>query len=134
MQNRSMETSPFEVRAASGSLRSSTDLVVAHVWTAEGIVAGPATNGAQLLHLSVAVCVLNDIYREAQRLGIDITGVAVVADGGFDSDWRTTGIRYSVEVDSPAPGDEIDQLIAVVDQLAEIPRVIRAGGAVARTA
>ena len=49
-------------------------------------MAAPAANGAQLLHLSVALCVLNDTYREASRLGIEIDGVAVEADGGFDDE------------------------------------------------
>lgn len=103
-----------------------------HVWTDEGVVAGPAGNGAQLLHLSVALCVLNDTYREAERLGIAIAGVAVEADGGFDDDWRSTGVTYSVTLDSSAPAEDLARLGAVVDEVAEIPRALRAGAAVGR--
>ena len=38
--------------------------------------AAPAANGGQLMHLSVALCVLNDTCREAERLGIEVDGVA----------------------------------------------------------
>jgi uncharacterized OsmC-like protein len=95
-------------------------------------VAGAPANGAQALHLSVALCVLNDLYREAARLGIEVAGVVVEADGGFDEDWRSTGISYTVEIDSPASEEEQAHLLRVVDDVAEVPRAIRAGAAVTR--
>lgn len=127
-----MELSPFGVRATAGTLRDTDGVVLHHTWTDEGVVAGPAGNGAQLLHLSVALCVLNDTYREAERLGVDLAGIVVEADGGFDDDWRSTGIAYSVTLDSRALAADLDRLRAVVDEVAEIPRAIRAGAAVAR--
>lgn len=127
-----MDLSPFGVRAGAGSLRPSDGVVLEHTWTAEGVVAGPATNGAQLLHLSVAVCVLNDTYREARRLGIEVNGVAVSADGAFDDDWRSTGIVYEHTVDSPAPDEQVQELVAAVDVVAEIPQVLRRGASVTR--
>jgi uncharacterized OsmC-like protein len=133
-QNPRMDLSPLGVRATAGTLRDAEGVMLQHTWTEEGVVAGPAGNGAQLLHLSVALCVLNDTYREAERLGIDVAGVAVEADGGFDDEWRSTGIAYSVTLDSQAPAADLDRLRAVVDEVAEIPRAIRAGAAVARRA
>lgn len=106
--------------------------MLAHAWTRAGVVAGPAANGAQLFHLSVALCVLNDTYREAERLGIAVDGIAVEADGGFDDQWRSTGVEYAVAVDSSAPTQELQRLHEVVDAVAEIPRAIRAGAGVAR--
>ena len=103
-----------------------------HAWTDQGVVAGPAGNGGQLLHLSVALCVLNDTYREAERLGIEVHGVVVEADGGFDEEWRSTGIEYAVRLDSPASAVALSRLGTVVDEVAEIPRAIRAGAPVAR--
>jgi uncharacterized OsmC-like protein len=77
---------------------------------------------------TAAGCVLNDVYREAARLGIDVKGVRVTAAGGFDTaTWQSTGIGYSVEVSSDAPADELTHLLEVVDEVAEIPRAIRAG-------
>lgn len=127
-----MDLSPFGVRATAGTHRASDGSQLEHAWTDEGIVAGPVTNGAQALHLSVALCVLNDTYREAERLGIRLDGIAVEADGGFDEEWRSTGIHYSVILDSPATAEELAGLIAVVDTIAEIPRALRAGARVHR--
>ena len=89
-------------------------------------------NGAHVLHLSVAMCVLNDTYREAERLGVKLEGVAVEADGSFDAQWRSTGIEYCVTLDSNAPAEALDPLRTSVDEVAEIPRAIRAGVPVRR--
>ena len=103
-----------------------------HRWTEEGVMASPVVNGAQGLHLSVAVCVLNDTYREAERLGVKVQGVAVAADGSFEAEWHAAGIEYCVTLDSIAPAEALDLLRASVDEIAEIPRAIRAGAPVRR--
>jgi hypothetical protein len=127
-----MDLSPYGVRAGAGSLRLAGGVVLEHAWTAEGVVAAPATNGAQLMHLSVALCVLNDTYREARRLGIEVNGVEAAADGGFDEEWRSTGIVYELAIDSPASEERVRELAAVVDEVAEIPRALRHGVQVTR--
>jgi hypothetical protein len=127
-----MDLSSWGVRATAGTLRASEGVVLQHTWTAAGVVAAPAANGAHLLHLSVALCVLNDTYREAEALGIEVDGVVVEADGAFDDGWRSTGIEYSVTIDSRASTEDLARLAAMVDEIAEIPRAIRAGGSVAR--
>lgn len=89
--------------------------------------------GAHLLDLAAAGCVLNDLYREAATLGIELKGARVIAAGGFDTaTWQSTGMRYSVEVSSDASADQFAHLFEVVDQVAEIPRAIRAGASVGR--
>ena len=127
-----MELSSFGVRATAGSLRAAEGTVLAHAWSEEGVVAAPTANGAQLLHLAVAFCVLNDTYREARTLGIQVDGVAVEADGGFDEDWHSTGVTYALTVDSPASPADLERLRLVVDDVAEIPRALRAGAPVSR--
>lgn len=127
-----MAESPFAVTAAAGSLRLAAGVALSHTWTPEGVVAAPVSNGAQVLHLSVALCVLNDTYREAQRLGVPVDGVCVHADGGFDDAWTSTGVEYAVQVDSPAPADTVAELVEVVADVAEIPRALRAGVEVRR--
>lgn len=125
----------FEVVIGAGALRSrAADAVrFPHRWTADGVTVEAAFTGAHLMHLAVAGCVLNDVYREAERLGTDLRGVRVTASGGFDTTtWRSTGIGYVVDVDSPAPAPEIDALLAAVDAVAEIPKAIRAGTTVER--
>ncbi len=62
-----------------------------------------------------------------------MTGVRVTAAGGFDAaTWQSIGIDYSVDVSSDAPADRLAHLLAVVDQVAEIPQAIRAGATVRR--
>jgi hypothetical protein len=125
----------FSVVVGAGSRRSAQAGAVrfSHRWTPEGVTVETDFTGAHLLHLAAAGCVLNDIYREADGLGIRIDGVRVRASGGFDVEsWASTGIVYGVEVDSPASSDELARLLDRVDDVAEIPRAIRAGATVRR--
>ncbi|WP_231121247.1 hypothetical protein [Motilibacter peucedani] len=74
---------------------------------------------------------LNDAYREARALGIELAGVLVTAEGSFEPEtWASSGIGYRVEVDSSAGSDDIDRLLAVVDEVAEVPKALRAGASV----
>ena len=119
--------------ASAGSLRR-TGTHLPHRWTEEGVVVETEFTGAHLLHLSVAACVLNDLYREAAARGLQLDGVRVEVRGGFDPQtWRSTGISYAVTLDSPEPAHAQDDLLAVVDEVAEIPRALRAGMTVTRT-
>ena len=131
-QNQGMQLSPFGVSATAGTLRVPGGVRLHHQWTEEGVMASPVVNGAQVLHLSVALCVLNGTYREAERLGVMLEGVAVQADGSFDAEWRSNGIENRVTLDSTAPAEALALLRASVDEIAEIPRAIRAGSPVRR--
>lgn len=127
----------FPVTLTAGSLRAAapdTDGWVApHVWTQEGVVVRAAPNGAGVLHVAVALCVLNDLYREGDALGVPVAGARVSARGEFDTtSWVSTGVTYAVEVDSAASSDEVAKLVDRVDEIAEIPRVLRAGLSVER--
>lgn len=127
----------FAVTCASGTFRGRLprDGVThfAHRWTPGGVdVVAPFT-GAHLLHASIAACVLNDLYREAEALAIQLDGVLVEAEGGFTADWASSGISYRVRLDSPADPDALRRLLARVDEVAEIPRAVRAGAGVTRT-
>lgn len=127
----------YEVTVAAGVLGSDHQGTVRfpHRWTPDGVTVDGAFTGAHLLHLSIAGCVLNDVYREAAGSGVDVRGVRVTAGGGFDPDtWTSTGITYSVEIVSDAPDDRLAGLLAIVDEVAEIPRALRAGATVRRTA
>lgn len=124
----------FEVVVSSGRMRpASGGVVMPHRWTDGGVTIECEFTGAHLLHVAVAGCVLNDVYRESARLGIVINGVRVSARGGFDtSTWVSTGVTYDVEVDSDSDDSEIAKLIEVVDDVAEIPRALRSGTSVTR--
>jgi uncharacterized OsmC-like protein len=97
------------------------------------VVVQAAPNGAGVLHVAVALCVLNDIYREARDRGVDVAGVRVSARGEFDQEsWQSTGVTYAVEIESPSSAADVSELIAHVDAVAEIPRALRAGMTVER--
>jgi hypothetical protein len=124
----------YEAVVGAGTMRSTGGNAVPlpHRWTSEGVTVEITFTGAHLLHLAVAGCVLNDLYREAGALGIQLDGVRVVAEGAFDPEWSSTGVSYSVELDTPAAPHEVDELLRAVDTIAEIPRTIRAGASVRR--
>jgi uncharacterized OsmC-like protein len=125
----------FEVTVGAGTMMSPSGSAVRfpHQWTDGGVTIEADFTGGHVLNLAVAGCVLNDVYREAAALGIEVKGVRVAAAGGFDTaTWQSTGIDYSVEVSSDAPADRLTHLLAVVDQVAEIPQAIRAGAPVQR--
>ena len=124
----------FEDVVGAGTMMSASGAAVRfpHRWT-PGVTVEPNFTGGHLLHLAAAGCVLNDVYREAAVLGIELNGVRVTAAGGFNTaTWQSTGIDYAVEVSSDAPADQLAHLLQVVDQVAEIPLAIRAGTTVQR--
>ena len=89
---------------------------------------GLGFNGGQLLYLAVAGCVSNDIFREAQAVGIELTSVRVRVRGDFSGDPPVSeAIEYEVELEGDAPGERLDELVARVDRIAEIPNSLRGG-------
>ena len=125
----------FEVTVGAGTMMAGSGAAARfpHRWTPGGVTVEAEFTGGHLLHLAAAGCVLDDLYREAATLGIELAGARVTAAGGFDTaTWRSTGIGYLVEVSSDAPAGQLAHLLEVVDQVAEIPRAIRAGAAVRR--
>lgn len=126
----------FAVVVGAGTLRSPAPGAVqfSHRWTEAGVSVESPFTGAHLLHLAIAGCVLNDVYREAQNVGLVIDGVRVTARGGFDTGaWASSGIAYTVEVDSTASPADVEALLRIVDGVAEIPKAVRVGAPVERT-
>ncbi len=90
-----------------------------------------AFTGGHLLHLAIAGCVFNDLLREARARGITLTRVAVGCDGGFQgSPCESTGIEYSIDVEGDADERALRELVAYVQEIAEIPAVVRRGAEV----
>jgi hypothetical protein len=128
-------TPTFEVAVSAGTLHAQNGDGVAmpHAWTDDGVVIEASLTGADFYLLSAAVCVLNDVYREAESAATPIEGVRVRATGAFDArTWRSTGIEYVVDVATTADSSVIDRLLRTVDTVAEIPKALRAGTTVAR--
>jgi putative redox protein len=89
---------------------------------------GRGFSGGELLHLAVAGCVSNDLFREAAQRGIELTRVVVTADGGYAGQPAvSTGISYSVQVEGDATDADLRALVRHVDEIAEIPSSLRNG-------
>ncbi len=66
---------------------------------------GLGFDGGELLHLTVAGCVSNDLFREARATGITLKRVRVTARGSFGgSPPVSSGIDYQVELASRKAG------------------------------
>ncbi len=116
----------FEVRVAAGSLTSrvAPSYVVPHSWTPGGIAVEGGGTGAHLLLTAVASCVLNEVCREAEALGVVVDGVLVRATGDFDSGWSSSDMGYEIDLDTDAEASTVTGLIERVEAVAEIPRAI----------
>jgi organic hydroperoxide reductase OsmC/OhrA len=89
---------------------------------------GSAINGGEFLMLALATCYCNDLYREAQRLGIAITSTRVEATAEFPGiGLAATNIRYRATVESPAPPEAVAELLRQTDAVAEVHNTVRSG-------
>ena len=89
---------------------------------------GSSVNGGELLLLSLATCFCNDIYREANKRGIAVSNVEVVATGEFGGEGEPGfNFRYKAKVEADASKQEIQSLITHTDQVAEIHNTLRKG-------
>lgn len=96
---------------------------------------GGAINGGELLVAALATCYCNDLYREAARLGIEISGCEVVATARFNGIGAgAESVSYRARVDSSAAPEHIEHLLAQTDRLAEVHNTLRSGCAVERVA
>ena len=87
---------------------------------------GHGFNGGELLHLAVAACVSNDLFREGPARGMGLTRVTVEVDGGYGGDPAvSTGITYDAAVAGDASEDALRALVDHVDAIAEIPNSLR---------
>lgn len=89
---------------------------------------GMGFDGGELLHLAVAGCISNDLFREAAQRGIRLTRVRVNVRGEFLGDPPISGgIDYTVELEGDAPAAVLENLVHFVDDIAEIPNSLRRG-------
>ena len=92
---------------------------------------GSSVNGGELLFLALATCYCNDVYREAEKRGISIDGVAVEVVGEFGAVGEAArNIVYKVEVESDADEKTIRDLLLHTDTVAEIQNTLRSGASV----
>jgi uncharacterized OsmC-like protein len=91
-------------------------------------------SGGHMLHLAVAMCVYNDVLREARSRGIRLERLAVTATGDFAGDpLRSTGITYVIDIAGDAPDEALRALVEFVERIAEVPDMLRHGMSVSLT-
>ena len=96
---------------------------------------GSAVNGGEFLMLALATCYCNDLYREAERLGLPIDRVEVEATADFEGvGLAATNVRYRAKVDSSASEAAIADLLRQTDAVAEVHNTLRGGVPVTRVA
>jgi organic hydroperoxide reductase OsmC/OhrA len=89
---------------------------------------GSSVNGGEFLMLALATCYCNDLYREAERLGIPIGGAEVEAWADFDGvGLAASNIRYRATVQSSADPALVQRLVRETDAVAEVHNTIRSG-------
>jgi hypothetical protein len=78
--------------------------------------------------LALATCYCNDLYREAERLGIVVDSVEVSASGDFEGvGLAARNITYQARVVSSASEADVARLLRETDAVAEIHNTLRAG-------
>lgn len=93
---------------------------------------GSSITGGEFLMLALATCYCNDLYREAERLGIAIEAAEVEATAEFPGvGLAATNIRYRAVITSSANAEAIALLLRETDAVAEVHNTVRAGVPVA---
>jgi organic hydroperoxide reductase OsmC/OhrA len=88
---------------------------------------GSNVSGGELLMLALATCFCNDVYREAAKMGIDVTHVDVECGGDFPAEGEPArDITYSARITAAGPEARVRELAAHVDRIAEIHNSLRA--------
>lgn len=102
---------------------------------AKSVGRGSSVNGGEFLMLALATCYCNDLYREAERLGVPITSCEVTARAEFNGvGLPAVNVAYAAKVESSASADEVERLLDETDRLAEVHNTLRTGCAVQRVA
>jgi uncharacterized OsmC-like protein len=87
---------------------------------------GSSVNGGELLFLALATCYCNDIYREANKRGIEVQRVEVEVFGEFGGEGEAAkNISYRAKVAAKAKREEILSLMRDTDSVAEIQNTLR---------
>ena len=87
---------------------------------------GSAVNGGEFLMLALATCYCNDLYREAQRLGLELQGVEIEASADFlGVGLAASNVQYRANLDSPEPAKRLEQLLRETDAVAEVHNTLR---------
>ncbi len=89
---------------------------------------GLGYSGGELLFLAIGACFCNDIFREAAKRDIVVKSVHVDVEGDWGGDpVHAQNVTFSTTVEAEASTDEIRELIAHTNRVAEIHNSLRLG-------
>ena len=89
---------------------------------------GSSVNGGELLFLALATCYCNDLYREAAKRGLDVSGVEVEVEGEFPTEGQgASNVTYRVKVAGSGDEAALRALMEYTDQVTEIQNTLRVG-------
>lgn len=89
---------------------------------------GSSVNGGEVLCLALATCYCNDIYREAQKRGIQVLRVNVDVQAEFGGPGEPAkSMTYRARVAAWASEQPIRDLMLHTDKVAEIQNTLRRG-------
>ena len=88
---------------------------------------GSSVTGGEMLMVALATCYCNDIYREAAKMGIDVAHVDVECSAEFPAEGEPArDITYTARIAAKASDQQIRDLAAQADRVAEIQNTVRA--------
>ena len=87
---------------------------------------GSGINGGELLFLALASCYCNDVFREAEEMGIEVWDVEVNVEGNFGAKGEPASlVNYDVKISANADAEKIRELLIHTDKVAEIQNSLR---------
>lgn len=87
---------------------------------------GLGFNGGELLLLALGACYTNDVYREADKMGIRVRAVEVEVSCSWGGDpVRAQDVRYRARVEADADEKAVRGLLEHTDRVAEIHNTLR---------
>jgi uncharacterized OsmC-like protein len=88
---------------------------------------GSSISGGEMLMVALATCYCNDVYREAAKMGIDVSHVDVECSAEFPAEGEPArDLTYTARITAKASDQQIRDLAAQADRLAEIHNTVRA--------
>ena len=83
-------------------------------------------SGGHALHFALAICILNNLGREAKERSVRLDAAAVIADGGFDdAGTHSTGIDFRIELEGDATAEQLQQLATLAADNSTIVESLR---------
>ena len=87
---------------------------------------GSMITAGELLMMALATCYCNDLYREARKRGLDISGVDVEVMGEYTGEGQPVeSIRYRATAWSPSAKEKVFEVMTHTDTVTEIQNTLR---------